>query len=123
MSFEADYNDTVLEHFKNPRNCDRIENADAYARVINPACGDEAELFLEIEKGIITRACFLAQGCVATIAMCSLLTEELQGLALQDALGLTRKILLERIGGLPMAKRHAATLGADLVREALKRRS
>ena len=34
------YSETVMEHFKNPRNVGTIEGADGVGEVGNPVCGD-----------------------------------------------------------------------------------
>ena len=34
------YSETVMEHFRNPRNVGRIENPDAQSMEGSPACGD-----------------------------------------------------------------------------------
>ena len=45
------YNETVMEHFMNPRNVGEIEGADGVGEVGNPACGDMMRLYLKLEDG------------------------------------------------------------------------
>ena len=44
------YNDKVLEHFKNPKNVGKIENADGKAMVGSPACGDMVALYINVDE-------------------------------------------------------------------------
>ena len=43
-----DYTGKVLEHFRNPRNVGKIEDADAVGEVVSLACGDALKLMLKI---------------------------------------------------------------------------
>lgn len=84
MSLEM-YSEMILDHFKNPRNFGKIDNADASARDLNPACGDVVEMFLRIECGKIKEVKFDGQGCAISQASASLLTEKVQGLEVEEA--------------------------------------
>jgi nitrogen fixation protein NifU and related proteins len=113
------YSSEVLDHFQNARNTGELPGANAVARVENPACGDVLELSLRVDGQVIGEARFRAQGCVATIACASRLTEMLHGLSLSDALLISRESLVESLGGLPKASHHAAQLSLDALRSAL----
>ena len=69
------YSETVMDHFKNPRNVGEIENPDGVGEVGNPVCGDIMKIFLKIENNIITDAKFKTFGCGAAIASSSMATE------------------------------------------------
>lgn len=114
------YSPLVLEHFQNPRNSGTVANANAVARVQNPVCGDVLELSLRAEGETIADARFLAQGCVPTIACASRFTEMILGIGIQDALRITRGLLIESLGELPVESHHAAQLCLDALRSALR---
>ena len=40
------YSETVMEHFKNPHNVGRMEDADARAVEGSPSCGDMVAVYL-----------------------------------------------------------------------------
>ena len=44
------YSDIVMEHFRNPRNVGRIEDADARAMEGSPACGDMVAVYLKVDE-------------------------------------------------------------------------
>ncbi len=73
------YSAEVLDHFEHPRNAGTIADADASARIENPACGDILELTLKIDGDRIAEICFRAKGCVAAMACGSALTELVRG--------------------------------------------
>lgn len=76
-------------------------------------------LSLRVCKGRIQAACFLAYGCPATLVCGSILTELISGKTIEEAALLTRKDLLEAIGGLPSRKQHAAALAIETLRAAI----
>jgi nitrogen fixation protein NifU and related proteins len=113
------YTDLVLDHFKNPRNGGELPGATASGRAYNEGCGDEVQLAVRLEGGAIVEARFLAQGCVASIACASRLTELVQGRTPQEALRLDRAALAAALDGLPPTSQHAAQLALDALRAAL----
>ena len=117
------YSATVIDHFNNPRNAGRMEDADAEAYVTNPVCGDSLRLFLRIDRDCngdrVAAASFLASGCPATIATSSVATTMLRGRNLDEALALTREDFADAVGGLPKSKVHCSVLAAAAVRNAV----
>jgi nitrogen fixation NifU-like protein len=111
----AMFNDTVLEHFRNPRNAGDLDAAAAVVQVTNPVCGDVLRLSVGIENGRISVARFKVQGCVAAIASGSALTEMLVGKSPAEARLITSQEISDVLGGLPSATLHAAQLAANAV--------
>jgi nitrogen fixation NifU-like protein len=107
------FSDAVLDHFKNPRNVGKLDNATASVEVTNPVCGDVLHLAARVEGQHIAEARFLCQGCTTAIACASLLTTELTGTHVFAARNITAEHLSQRLGGLPPAAHHAAQLAAD----------
>ena len=114
------YSAEVLDHFEHPRNAGTIADADASARIENPACGDILELKIKIAAGRIADIQFRAKGCVAAMACASALTELVHGTSTDDARKLTREELLRAVGGLPPASSHASHLAMDALHAALQ---
>jgi len=109
------FNETILDHFRNPRNAGDLADASATVEVTNPVCGDVLRLSVRVEGGRIAAARFKTQGCVAAIAASSVLTEMLAGQTPADARGTTPEQISEALGGLPPATFHAAQLCTDAV--------
>ncbi|GAB4308716.1 iron-sulfur cluster assembly scaffold protein [Pseudothermotoga lettingae] len=114
------YTELVLDHFKNPRNLGKIENADAEATEGSIACGDMMTVYLKVEDDRITDIKFESYGCAANIATASMMTEVVKGLTLEEAKKLSWKEIVERLGGLPQVKYHCSNLAVDTLRKAIK---
>lgn len=113
------YSEIVLDHAKNPRNRGMLEDANARGYQMNPVCGDTLALMLRIEDGKIAAARFQTEGCTASLATSSLITEMVTGLTVDEALALTHDDVSEEIGGLPASKLHSAALVIDALRRAI----
>jgi nitrogen fixation NifU-like protein len=114
------YNETVLDHFENPRNVGVIEDAAADVTVSNPACGDTVRLTLRIRDGVIEEARFKAFGCGAAIASASRLTEMLAGLSLREAAGVKNEAVAAALDGLPDDKICCSVLAEEAIAAALE---
>jgi nitrogen fixation protein NifU and related proteins len=109
------FGDALLDHFQNPRNAGDLPDATATVEVTNPVCGDVLRLAVRVENGRIAAARFKTQGCVASIASSSALTELLIGKSAAEAQRITPQQIADTLGGLPPATFHAAQLCADAV--------
>jgi nitrogen fixation NifU-like protein len=116
------YSEIFKDHLNNPRNGGELAGADVTAEETNPVCGDRLRLSLKINDGKIEVARFLAYGCPPTIACGSALTELIQGKTTEEACQVTRKQLVEAVGGLPLRKQHAAALAIETLRVAIDKR-
>ena len=115
------YSPQVLDHFQHPRNPGEIPDPDASVQLDNPACGDVLKLTLRVVDSRIEDIRFLAQGCVATMACASLLTDVVKGKTIAEARQLRRQELVKAIGGLPKASIHASHLAIDALNAAIKK--
>ncbi|HLF78500.1 MAG TPA: iron-sulfur cluster assembly scaffold protein [Dehalococcoidia bacterium] len=113
------YSDIVLDHAQNPRNRGILEDANARGYQMNPVCGDTLVLMLRIEDDHITEARFQTEGCTASVATSSLITEMVTGLTLDEAMALTHEDVSEEVGGLPASKLHSAALVIGGLRRAI----
>ena len=73
------YQQVIMDHNKKPRNFSTIENTTHFAQGINPLCGDEYQLFLEIKNNIIENIGFTGTGCAISKSVSSMMTEEVKG--------------------------------------------
>ena len=107
------FSETVLEHFRNPRNAGEIADASAAVEVMNPVCGDVLRLSVRMEAGRVAEARFKTQGCVAAIAASSVLTELLAGKSANEFRSIAPQEISEALGTLPPSTFHAAQLCGD----------
>jgi nitrogen fixation protein NifU and related proteins len=107
------YSETVMEHFSNPRNTGVIEDADGVGEVGNPVCGDMMTFYIKVKEDVIEDIKFQTFGCVAAIAVSSIVSEMARGKTLAEAQKITKRVVAEALGGLPQNKMHCSNLGAD----------
>ena len=115
------YTEKVLDHFKNPRNPGRIEDADVTAKVGSAACGDMVQLYLKVnpDTEVIDDIKFESFGCAANIASTSVTTELAKGKTLEEAKNVRFKDVVEELGGLPKHKVHCAQLATSGLKAAI----
>ncbi len=115
------YSDKVMEHFKNPRNSGKIEDADAIGEVGNPTCGDMMYCYIKVKDDKIEDIKVETFGCAAAIATASMVTELAKGKTLDEALKITRNDVADELEGLPPVKMHCSNLAADALHDAIKK--
>jgi NifU-like protein involved in Fe-S cluster formation len=113
------YSDIILDYARNPRNRGILESANARGYQMNPVCGDTLVLMLRVQDGHIAEAMFQTEGCTASLATSSLITEMVTGLSLEEALAISHEDVSEEAGGLPPSKLHSAALVIDALRRAI----
>jgi nitrogen fixation NifU-like protein len=86
------YQETILDHYRQPRNAGRLPGANRTAEGYNPLCGDKVKLYLQVEDGVIRDARFEGSGCAIATASASLMTESIKGKREDEALQLLEKI-------------------------------
>ena len=78
------YQETILDHNKNPQNFREMKEANRHAEGFNPLCGDRVEVYLFIQNGIVKDVSFKGAGCAICMASCSLMTAALKGKTEQE---------------------------------------
>ncbi|MCC8141812.1 MAG: Fe-S cluster assembly scaffold protein NifU [Lachnospiraceae bacterium] len=115
------YSEKVMDHFQNPRNVGKIEDADGVGEVGNAKCGDIMKMYLKIDDdGVITDCKFNTFGCGSAIATSSMATELIKGKKVEDALELSNRAVVEALDGLPTHKIHCSVLAEEAVKAAVK---
>lgn len=114
----ADYTEQVVDHALNPRNVGRIEDADGFARVTG-GCGDSIEIWIKVTNDAITEITFRTDGCGASIAAGSMVTELAKGKTVREALRISGLDVLNALGGLPAESEHCAVLAANALNAAI----
>lgn len=79
------YQDTILEHNKNPRNFRDIEDADKTADGRNPLCGDALRVYVKMENDVVSDVAFKGSGCAISKASASMMTQAVKGKNREEA--------------------------------------
>lgn len=137
-AIEALYREVVLEHYRNPRNRAPLAHATAEALVVNPVCGDQVRVEVELADGRIANVSARARGCSIAVAAGSVMTELVRGIGPEQARALgevaarvsrgeagdpaidARLRAFARVAALPSRQR-CATLAWEALAEALER--
>ena len=114
------YSDKVMDHFQNPRNVGKMEDADGIGEVGNAKCGDIMKMYLKIKDDKIDDVKFETFGCGSAIASSSMATEMIKGKPVSEAMKLTNKAVTEALDGLPAHKLHCSVLAEEAIKKALK---
>ncbi len=114
------YSETVMEHFRNPRNVGVIKDADGVGEVGNPVCGDMMTFYIKVRDNRLQDVKFQTFGCGAAIAVSSMVSEMARGKTLEEALKIDRQSVAEHLGGLPKNKMHCSNLGTDALHKAIR---
>src|SRR6202011_753188 len=96
MSFQFDdelYRDIILDHYRNPRNKGDLDPAEISVSANNPLCGDEVTITarLSADGASVEALHFSGRGCSISQASASMMTEEIEGKPLAEALKLINK--------------------------------
>ncbi|HDQ73734.1 MAG TPA: iron-sulfur cluster assembly scaffold protein [Chloroflexi bacterium] len=112
------FSETVIAEAHHPQNVGRMAQADAQA-IFQGWCGDTMEFYLRMNDDVIEEIAFMTDGCGATVACGSRLTQMVQGLPWQEAIEITPENLIAVLGGLPEENEHCATLAVKTLRQAI----
>ena len=114
------YNQTVMDHFMNPRNMGDVKDADGIGEVGAAACGDIMKISLKIKDGRIEDARFKTFGCGSAIASSSMATELIKGRTIAEAMNFSNQEVVDALGGLPPVKIHCSVLAEEALKAALE---
>ncbi len=79
------YQETILEHNKNPRNFRDIEAADKQADGKNPLCGDALRVYVKMDGDTVEDVAFKGSGCAISKASASMMTQAVRGKSMAEA--------------------------------------
>lgn len=79
------YQETILEHNKNPRNFREIEDPDKTALGNNPLCGDALQVYVKMEGDKVGDVAFKGSGCAISKASASMMTQAVKGKTKDEA--------------------------------------
>lgn len=113
------YTDKVIEHFKNPHNQGKMDDAHAIGEKGNMACGDVMKIYIKVKEDKIDDIKFETFGCAAAIAVTSSMTDLAKGKSLDAAFKITKNDVVKSLGDLPPSKVHCSMLGIDALQEAI----
>ena len=95
----SEYIEYILDHFQNPRNKGRMEDADVQLGGGNPGCGDLITMYLKLdEDDRIAAVSFEGEGCTISQAGGSIISEMIEGMTLAEVKALGTETMKEEMG-------------------------
>jgi nitrogen fixation NifU-like protein len=97
-----------------------LEQPDAVAEDLNPLCGDQIRIELQVDGGgKVTDLRFSGKGCAISQASASMLTETVKGKSLEEIAKLPKDVVLENVGiGISPTRMKCAMLGLKVLKSA-----
>ena len=114
------YSETLIDHFRHPRNAGTMRDPDGVGEDSFDGCGDLARFYVKVVDGRVTDARFQTYGCGPAIAASSAGTEVAVGRAVAELLTLSEQEIAAAVDGLPDERQHAAQVVAGAIRAAVR---
>jgi nitrogen fixation NifU-like protein len=94
MEIDELYQTIILDHSRRPRNFGELPPPAGRGEGYNPSCGDEVVVFVsQSPRGTIEHICFTGQACAICMASTSLMTTQVKGKTVDDALRLKQTFI------------------------------
>jgi nitrogen fixation NifU-like protein len=114
------YKETILDHYRHPRNFGDLPNANAHAKDANNLCGDVIEMQARVNAGMIEDVRFRGEGCAISMATASMLTEFSKRRRVSEVKKLGKDDLIRLLGADPgPARIECALLALDVLKAAV----
>ena len=85
------YREIILDHHRNPRNRGELAPPAPHATGHNPLCGDEIEIFLQVDDGVITDVKVGGSGCSISQSSASMMSQAVKGRQVAEVKALVRR--------------------------------
>jgi nitrogen fixation NifU-like protein len=115
------YSDTLLDHFRHPRNYGDLTAPDISYESLNPLCGDRIRIQVRLNDSIVEEAGFKGDGCAISLAAASLLTELIRGIRIDELSSFSDDRLIAALASdIKRARIACALLPLEALRAGLK---
>ncbi|HEX3087789.1 MAG TPA: SUF system NifU family Fe-S cluster assembly protein [Ilumatobacteraceae bacterium] len=85
------YREIILDHYRTPRNRGELPPPAAHAVGHNPLCGDEIDVYLQIEDDVVTDVKVGGQGCSISQSSASMMSQAIKGKSVAEVRALVRR--------------------------------
>ena len=90
-ALESMYQEIILDHYRNPHHRGLREPYDAEVHHVNPTCGDEITLRVQVSDGIVEDVSYASEGCSISQASASVMSDLVIGKKIDDALAVSEE--------------------------------
>ena len=85
------YREIILDHHRTPRNRGELPPPAAHAVGHNPLCGDEIDVYLQVENDVVKDVKVCGQGCSISQSSASMMSQAIKGKPLSEVRALVRR--------------------------------
>ncbi len=85
------YREIILDHYRTPRNRGELPPPAAHAVGHNPLCGDEIDVYLQVDGDTITDVKVGGQGCSISQSSASMMSQAVKGRSVTEVRALVRR--------------------------------
>jgi nitrogen fixation NifU-like protein len=85
------YREIILDHYRTPRNRGELPPPAAHAVGHNPLCGDEIDVYLQVEGDTVTDVKVGGQGCSISQSSASMMSQAVKGRSVAEVRALVRR--------------------------------
>ena len=112
LPMESMYQQIILDHYKHPHHHSLLADFDAEVHHVNPTCGDEVTLRVNLQDGRIADLGWDGQGCSISQASTSVMSELVVGEPIEHALELSDTFLelMQSRGSMTLSEEQADEL-------------
>ncbi len=90
---ESMYQEIILDHYRNPRHKGLRGEGLVEVHHVNPTCGDEVTLRVDVRDGVVADVSYDGEGCSISQASTSVMTELVIGKSVEEALAVHETFL------------------------------
>ncbi len=85
------YREIILDHYRTPRNRGELPPPAAHAVGHNPLCGDEIDVYLQVNDDVVTDVKVGGQGCSISQSSASMMSQAIKGHSVAEVRALVRR--------------------------------
>jgi nitrogen fixation NifU-like protein len=85
------YREIILDHYRTPRNRGELPPPAAHAVGHNPLCGDEIDVYLQVDGDTVTDVKVGGQGCSISQSSASMMSQAVKGHSVAEVRALVRR--------------------------------
>ena len=85
------YREIILDHYKNPRNRGVLPPPAVRSEGHNPLCGDEIEVYLQVDNGVVSDVRISGQGCSISQSSASMMSAAVKGKSVDEVRNLVHR--------------------------------
>ena len=85
------YQELIIDHYRQPRNFCKLDQANRHADGSNPLCGDRLSIYMEIVNSVVKDVGFIGSGCAIFVASASMMTESIKGKTIEEVTSISRR--------------------------------